>query len=113
MAQQSDVFVRPSESDWVDAGPGIRRRVLGHDGTIMMVEFAFEEGAIGALHSHPHVQVSYVAAGAFEMTIGNRQTILRAGDSCYVPSNAEHGCKALEPGRLIDAFTPHRQDFLR
>ena len=29
-----------------------------------------------------------------------------------MPSNLVHGVKALEAGRLVDSFTPHRADFL-
>jgi quercetin dioxygenase-like cupin family protein len=38
--------------------------------------------------------------------------VLGAGGSFIVPSNVEHGVKALEAGRLIDTFTPMRKDFL-
>jgi quercetin dioxygenase-like cupin family protein len=34
------------------------------------------------------------------------------GDSFVIPSNAVHGCVCLEPGVLIDGFTPRRDDFL-
>ena len=109
---ESDVFVQPTAADWVDAAPGVKRRMLGHNDALMMVEVAFDKDAVGELHAHPHVQVTYVAAGLFEMTIGGRTVILKPGDSYYVPANVTHGCKALEPGILIDAFTPHREDFL-
>ena len=78
----------------------------------MMVEFAFEKGGDRRLHSHPHVQSSYVAEGSFEVTIDGRTERLDAGDSFIVPSGLRHGVKALEKGRLVDCFTPHRADFL-
>ncbi len=109
---QSDVFIKPEESDWVEAAPGVRRRLLGYNGDLMLVEFAFEAGAIGALHAHRHVQSSYVASGRFELTIGERTEILEAGDGYFVPPNVTHGCQALEAGVLIDAFAPQRDDFL-
>jgi quercetin dioxygenase-like cupin family protein len=65
-----------------------------------------------ALHSHPHVQASYVAEGEFEVTIDERTQTVSAGGTFIVPSNAVHGVKALTAGRLIDSFTPHRKDFL-
>ena len=34
------------------------------------------------------------------------------GDSFVIPSNATHGCTCLAPGRLVDCFTPRRDDFL-
>ena len=69
---QSDVFVKPQEADWVEVSPGVRRRLLGYNGDLTLVEVAFEQGAVGAMHSHPHVQSSYVASGRFEMKIGGR-----------------------------------------
>ena len=78
----------------------------------MLVEFTFEEGGVGALHSHPHLQTSYVAEGVFEVTIdGVTQTIAKGG-AYIVPSGLVHGVKALEAGKLIDSFTPRRDDFL-
>jgi quercetin dioxygenase-like cupin family protein len=77
-----------------------------------MVEFGFEKGGVGALHSHPHVQSSYVAEGRFEVTIDGKTEIVEAGGAFIVPSNLVHGVKALEAGRLVDTFTPRRADFL-
>ena len=107
------LFSRGSEGEWTDLGQGNRRRVLLHTDELMMVEFAFEEGGIGALHSHPHVQASYIAKGSFEVTVGEHRAVLSAGDSFIAPSGVVHGVKALEAGRLIDSFTPHRADFLK
>ncbi|WP_309083060.1 cupin domain-containing protein [Chelativorans sp.] len=109
---ETKLFARRSEGDWTDLGGGNRRRVLLHTDELMMVEFAFDKGGVGAPHSHPHVQASYVAEGRFEVTIGEATTTLSAGDSFIVPSGTVHGVKALETGRLVDSFTPKRDDFL-
>ncbi|CAD7032413.1 cupin domain-containing protein [Pseudorhizobium halotolerans] len=106
------IFARKDEGGWTDLGGGNRRRILLHTDELMMVEFAFDEGGVGAPHSHPHVQASYVAEGRFEVTVGDRTDVLSAGDSFIVPSNVVHGVVALEAGRLVDSFTPHRADFL-
>lgn len=105
-------FVRPLEDQWTPTDPGVRRRVLTHTADLMMVEFDFEKDAVGKLHSHPHVQASYVARGMFEVTIDGVTETLSAGQSFVAPSNAVHGVRALEPGLLVDCFTPARQDFL-
>jgi quercetin dioxygenase-like cupin family protein len=107
MMAGTKLFTRRSEGEWTDV-----RRVLLHTDELMMLEFAFEEGGVGAPHSHPHVQASYVAEGRFEVTVGDETTVLSAGDSFIVPSDTVHGVKALEAGRLVDSFTPHRADFL-
>ena len=105
-------FAQPEAAAWTELAPGNRRRVLIHTDELMQVEFGFDKGAVGALHSHPHVQVSYVAEGSFEVTIDGQTEIIGQGGSFIVPSGLVHGVLALEPGRLIDCFTPHRADFL-
>lgn len=105
-------FVKPSDKDWTPTEPGVRRRLLTHNDQLMVVEVAFEKGAVGSLHAHPHIQASYVAQGVFEVTIAGETVVLQAGESFIVPSNALHGCRALEAGRLIDSFTPARLEFL-
>lgn len=67
---------------------GNRRRVLVRTHELMMVEFGFDKGGVGALHSHPHVQASYVAEGRFEVTVGGRSEVLEAGSSFIVPTSS-------------------------
>lgn len=88
------------------------RRVILDLPELMLVEFTFEAGGIGALHSHPHLQTSYVAEGTFEVTIDGETRTLGPGGAYIVPSGLVHGVKALTAGRLIDSFTPRRNDFL-
>ncbi len=106
------VFAQPDDGTWVDTGGGTRRRVVLLTPKLMQVEFAFEAGAVGALHSHPHEQASYVVEGTFEVTIDGRTETIGRGGSYIVPSGLVHGVRALEPGRLVDVFTPPREDFL-
>ncbi|PSH65100.1 cupin domain-containing protein [Phyllobacterium sophorae] len=106
------LFAQPDEVAWTVLDNGNRRRVVVYTDELMQVEFDFEAGAIGAMHSHPHVQASYVAEGRFEVTIDGKSAVIGKGGSFIVPSGALHGVKALETGRLIDTFTPHRSDFL-
>jgi len=105
-------FAQPDEAEWVELAPGNTRRVLIHTPELMQVEFGFDKGAVGALHSHPHVQVSYVAEGRFEVTIDGSTQVVEQGGSFIVPGGLVHGVVALEKGRLVDVFTPHRADFL-
>ena len=109
----SETLIAPEGAvPWTDLGNGSRRRVLVSRPELMQVEFAFEQGAVGALHAHPHVQASYVAEGRFEVTIGDQTQVVESGGSFIVPPNVTHGVRALVAGRLIDCFTPRRDDFL-
>lgn len=112
MVQSKDFFARAESGHWEPTSDGNKRRTVLYTDELMMVEFAFEKGGEGWLHSHPHVQSSYVAEGRFEVTIDGCTQTLSAGDCFIVPSGLRHSVKALEKGRLVDCFTPHRADFL-
>ena len=92
--------------------PGVTRQVLSDAPELMVVRFSFEKGAEGKLHSHPHVQATYVASGRFRFTVAGEAFEVGPGDSFVIPGDTMHGCTCLEPGTLIDSFTPRRDDFL-
>ena len=109
----NQAFVTTRETGWDALGAGIRRQILGHGPDLMMVRVDFEKGAVGAMHQHPHRQVTYVAAGVFEASVNGNTKRLEAGDCFYVAADQPHGVVALEGGTLIDVFTPTREDFLK
>jgi quercetin dioxygenase-like cupin family protein len=106
------MFVHANQCRVDDLGNGVTRRILAHQGGLMQVEVAFEAGAVGPLHSHPHEQLTYVLSGAFEFTIGDETRIVRTGDTLYKKPGVLHGCRCIERGVLLDTFTPQRMDFL-
>lgn len=106
------MFVHSTDAPVVDAAPGVTRQVLAHEAELMLVKVTFAKDAVGSVHAHPHRQVTYVASGRFETTIGDSRQTLVAGDSFFAPPDVPHGVVALEDGVLIDVFTPARRDFL-
>ncbi|WP_220719141.1 MULTISPECIES: cupin domain-containing protein [Agarivorans] len=106
------MFVYNNQIELEDLGEGVSRKILAHSDNMMAVEVHFEKGAIGAMHSHPHEQLTYVLSGEFEFTIGGETKVVKAGDTMYKEPNVEHGCVCLEAGILIDNFTPMRKDFV-
>lgn len=96
-----------------DLGGGTARRVLAHCPELMVVEVLVDAGGIGAVHTHPHVQATYVRSGRFRFTVDGEAVEVAAGDSLTFPSNVPHGMVCLEAGVLVDVFTPMREDFLR
>lgn len=96
-----------------DLGEGVSRKVIAHGGTIMAVEVSFKKGAIGTIHTHEHEQVCYVLEGKFKVTIDEEENILDKGDSYYAKPNVPHGVLALEEGKLLDVFTPQRDEFIK
>ncbi len=106
------MFVAHDQCPLEDLGGGVRRRILAHAGGLMQVEVHFDAGAVGALHAHPHEQLTHVLSGEFEFTIGDETRVVRAGDTLYKRPGIVHGCVCRQPGVLLDTFTPQRDDFL-
>lgn len=102
-----------SEFPVVPTGENVTRQVLSDHPQLMVVAFRFAaEGAVGDLHNHPHIQSTYVESGRFKFTLGKEDREVGPGDSFVIPAGLTHGCVCLEPGTLVDCFTPRRDDFL-
>ena len=107
------IFRKHEETTLQDLGGGTTRRILAWNEQLMAVEVGVEKGAVGADHTHPHVQCSYVLAGKFRYTVDGESVEMNAGDSIVVPGGLVHGTECLEAGTLLDIFTPVREDFLK
>ena len=94
------------------AGEGVVRRVLSYTDEVMVVQNHFQKGAVGALHHHPHTQITYVVSGQFEFEIGGEKKVVNPGDSMLKKDGVEHGCVCLEEGILLDIFAPMREYFV-
>lgn len=90
------------------------RKILAHDGNMMIVEVYFEDYFDAPEHKHIHEQATYCVEGEFEFRIGGEIKTIKPGDTVYMPSNVLHSCKVLTPkGKIVDIFTPQREDFLK
>ncbi|PST81863.1 cupin domain-containing protein [Pedobacter yulinensis] len=113
MTLQELIFIEDDSKPWQPTDPGVRRKIMHHTPELMLVKVQFEQGAVGYLHQHPHLQMSYVAEGIFEVQIGDAKRVLKTGDVFFAPSGRLHGVTCLEAGMLIDVFNPMREDFLK
>ena len=94
--------------------PGkVTRKVRARGGRLMIVEVFFAAGSVGSAHEHPHDQATYCLAGEFRFTLGAETRTLRPGDSVFVPGGVRHGTECVAEGRLLDTFSPQREDFLK
>jgi len=113
LLMESKGYIYQSETPVEDLGGGVTRQILGYNEQLMMVKVNFLKGAIGSLHTHPHTQTTFCAAGAFEFILGSESRIIREGDALYVAPGVLHGVVCMEGGVLIDTFNPVREDFLK
>lgn len=114
MSDKGDVFAFAGSTPVEVIDDVVSRQILTFNDEIMLVRVVFKQpGPGGVPHSHPHVQITSVESGVFDLTIDGRTARLKAGDSFYVPSGVHHGAVCIEPGVLVDVFTPMRADFLK
>jgi quercetin dioxygenase-like cupin family protein len=65
-------------------------------------------------HSHAHEQITYVADGELFLFLGEEKHFLSCGDIFTVPSGVPHCIQTISKHvRLIDSFSPVREDFLK
>lgn len=104
--------VKNADVPWTALGGGLKRRVLAYTKDGMAVEVAFEVGGVGAPHSHPHAQCTYIKSGAFVFTGSGIAHEVGAGDTLAFERNEPHSCVCTAAGTLIDVFSPMRDDFI-
>lgn len=85
------------------------RLVHGDKSTVSFVEI--ERGIKMPAHQHMHEQVTYILEGDLEMEIGGVVYTLTAGTVHVIPPNTLHSANALTDCRVIDFFSPSRDDY--
>ena len=109
---KDQIWLSGKDLDREPAGEGVERIIKSYTDELMVVENHFKKGAQGALHQHPHTQITYVVSGKFEFTIGEETKIVEAGDTMLKKYGIMHGCTCLEEGVLLDIFSPMRKDVI-
>jgi len=62
-------------------------------------------------HHHIHEQIMHVVEGAFEFTLDGKTNTYHPGDVVIIPSNIPHSGKALTACKLMDIFSPVREEY--
>jgi quercetin dioxygenase-like cupin family protein len=96
--------------------PGLTRRVLTCTRESMLVEHWMEADSVFPWHSHPHEQTVFVLEGELVVQTEEDGTVVErhaaGGDSWVVPGNVPHRVTAVRASRVLDFFTPFREDYL-
>ncbi len=77
--------------------------------TLSLVEV--KKGTVLPEHSHPHEQISQVLDGSFELTINGVTKVCKQGDISIMKSNVKHSGMAITNCKILDIFTPVREDY--
>lgn len=91
--------------------------IKGYHGKFIHMEnftyalWTVEAGAEIPMHSHIHEQMMQVIKGEFELSVNGVAKIYTPGMIVTIPSNVEHGGKAITNCELSDIFCPVREEY--
>lgn len=103
-------FINYNTKNKVTIFPGVQS-AMEHSAQITYGCIDLEEGVIVPVHSHPHEQWTYILQGQMEFTLNGETQMLLPGMGAFIPSNALHGGVAVTACKVIDVFTPVREDY--
>ena len=91
--------------------PGVRIRTFwGKEILLSIVDLAAD--AVIPSHSHPQEQAGIVVSGKLGLTIDGETRWIRPGDTYIIPSGVEHSGRTGDtPARVLDVFSPVREDY--
>ena len=91
---------------------GVDFVVLSHGPESMVTKMLYKKEDNPPLHKHPNEQSGYVISGKYKIIIGKTEDIITSGDTYSIPRDVEHSIEIIEPGEVLDFFTPPRKDYL-
>jgi len=91
---------------------GVDFVVLSHGAESMVTKMLYKEGDNPPFHRHPNEQSGYVISGKYRMVFGDNDRTIGPGDTYTIPRDVEHRIEIIEPGEVLDFFSPPRKDYL-
>jgi len=113
-AMKTKIFVR-REDALKKTFKGVNLDSLAVGLQSMVTKMNYAKGNFATLHSHPHEQCGYVISGKYHLIVEGDEkidVIMHPGDTYAIPGGTPHSFEVIEPGEVVDVFTPHREDYL-
>ena len=89
--------------------PGCHGKVI-HGEKMTWVFWDIDQNAIIPEHNHPHEQIMHVIDGKIKFTFDGKTLVHGPGSIVVIPSNMPHSGVALTQCKIMDVFTPVRED---
>lgn len=103
----------------VKSGDGHKRNFLGVDFVLlshgresMVAKMLYKKEDSVPVHAHPNEQSGYVLSGTYRIVFAKNDQVIGPGDTYTIPRDVEHRIEIIEPGEVVDVFSPPRQDYL-
>lgn len=90
--------------------PGFHGRFV-HSASMTFAYWDIAAGGVVPEHHHVHEQVVNMLEGKLELTVDGRTQVLSPGEVLVIPSHAVHSGRALNACKVLDVFSPVREDY--
>lgn len=90
--------------------PGFHGKLI-HTDHMTFAYWRIDQGAQIHKHAHHHEQVVNMLEGEFELIVDGQSTVCRPGDIIVIPSNVPHEGTAISNCKILDVFSPSREDY--
>ena len=90
--------------------PGLRARLI-HSDRVTHSWVDVDAGATFPEHQHPHEQIVSVIDGELELVVNGEVHRLVPGVVFVIPPNVPHSGRGITACRVLDAFSPVRDDY--
>ena len=97
---------------WIAICPGIKRQTLTSGKAMYQMLATLEPGSKMPAHQHPHEQIVHILSGRMKLIVGGTPHEMKTGDSFYLAANVPHGVETIEETRVLDTFSPPRDEYL-
>jgi quercetin dioxygenase-like cupin family protein len=105
------VFVNQKDVPPFSLLPGITMQSVAGV-RIMLTWVTIDPGQIVPQHQHPQEQAGVVLEGVLSLTMLGETHELKSGDAYTIPPNLPHSAESKDGCKVLDAFSPSRDDFL-
>jgi quercetin dioxygenase-like cupin family protein len=101
-----------NDNPWIEICPGIKRQTVASGKMMYQMTAHLEAGSKMPAHRHPQEQIVHILEGRMKLIIDGTAHELTTGDSFYLASNVPHGVETIEDTRVLDTFSPPREEYL-
>jgi quercetin dioxygenase-like cupin family protein len=101
-----------NENPWITLCPGIKRQTKASGKTMYQMLATLEAGSKMPAHQHPQEQIVHILSGRMKLIVDGNPQEMKTGDSFYLASNIPHGVETMEETRVLDTFSPPRDEYL-
>jgi quercetin dioxygenase-like cupin family protein len=112
VTEQGDGMIVKSNEAQRKSFLGVDFVLLSNGPESMVTKMLYKKEDHPSSHKHPNEQSGYVISGEYRIIIKNVAYKIGPGDSYSIPRNIEHRIEIIEPGEVLDFFSPPRKDYL-